>query len=69
MDWGKTFNAYLMMAIREGWGDPIGFAHRRMAELEQSKSAPASRTMAPAQVPLEGIEEGRDNALTAECPF
>jgi hypothetical protein len=66
MDWNKTFNAYLEMAIREGWTDPVGFASRRMAEL---KSAPASRTMAPAQVPLEGIEEGRDTAPTAECPF
>lgn len=63
MDWNKTFNSYLLMAIREGWADPIGFAMRRMDEL---KSAPASKTTAPAHLPLDGIEEGRDTAPTAE---
>lgn len=33
----EQFNLYLEMAIREGWTDPVGFANRRMDELERPK--------------------------------
>ena len=30
----KEFNAYLELAIAQGWADPVGFAERRMEEAE-----------------------------------
>lgn len=41
MDRSKSeiFNSYLNMAIREGWADPVGFANRRMDELEKTERA------------------------------